>query len=159
MKEVLASTDADFGFPGSVHLNAGLIYWLLNDHGMARAYNDSALAVFKSQIMENPDNSYAYSCSGIAYAGSGNATDAIIAGKTAVELAGDDFMSKSDMIFNLAMIYILAGEYPDAIQQVEWLLKNPSYFSPGFVAADPIWNILSEMPAYKALTGKKSISR
>jgi len=57
------------------------------------------------------------------------------------------------------MIYILAGNYPDAIQQVEWLLTNPSYFSPGFVEADPIWNILSEMPAYKALTGKKSVSR
>jgi TolB-like protein/Tfp pilus assembly protein PilF len=159
LKEVLASTDADFGFPGSVYLNAGLLFRMMNDHTMARVYNDSALTLYKNQIMENPDNSYAYSCSGIAHAGSGNATDAIIAGKTAVELAGDNYMTRSDMIFNLAMIYILAGEYPDAIRQVEWLLTNPSYFSPGFVEADPVWKIISDMPAYKELTGKKRASR
>ncbi|MDZ7634717.1 MAG: hypothetical protein U5L72_09985 [Bacteroidales bacterium] len=61
-------------------------------------YNDSALLIFKGLIMEDPDNSYAYSCSGIAHAGSGNTTDAVIAGKTAVELAGDDYIIEmSDM--------------------------------------------------------------
>jgi tetratricopeptide (TPR) repeat protein len=159
LDKVLTSADSELGSPGSVYLTAGLLYRLLNNHEMARMYNDSALMVYKSLIMDDPHNSYAYSCSGIAYAGSGNATDAVIAGKTAVELAGDDFLTRSDMILNLALIYILAGDLPEAIRQVEWLLNNPSNFSPGFVNVDPIWKILLEVPEYKALTGKKNAFR
>ncbi|MRR19114.1 hypothetical protein EG827_02880 [bacterium] len=159
LDKVLTSADSELGSPGSVFLTAGLLYRLLNNHEMARMYNDSALMVYKSLIMDDPHNSYAYSCSGIAYAGSGNATDAVIAGKTAVELAGDDFLTRSDMILNLALIYILAGDLPEAIRQVEWLLNNPSNFSPGFVNVDPIWQILLEVPEYKALTGKKNAFR
>ena len=159
LEEVLTSTDADFGNPGLVHLHAALIYRLLNDHKMARVYNDSALMMFKSLIMEDPDNYYAYSCSGIAYAGSGNITDAVIAGKTAVELAGDDYLVMSDMRFNLAMIYILAGDIQNALREVEWLLNNPSDLSPGFIKKDPVWSILSEVPDYKTLIRKKNITR
>ena len=159
LEEVLTSTDADFGNPGLVHLHAALIYRLLNDHKMARVYNDSALMMFRSLIMEDPDNYYAYSCSGIAYAGSGNTTDAVIAGKTAVELAGDDYLVMSDMRFNLAMIYILAGDIQNALREVEWLLNNPSDLSPGFIKKDPVWSILSEVPDYKTLIRKKNITR
>jgi Flp pilus assembly protein TadD len=121
---------------------------------MARSYYDSALVLYKMLIMENPDDCYSYSCCGLAYAGRGDETDAVIAGKTAVQLASDDNLVKNDMIINLAKIYVMTGDYSNAARQVEYLLRNPSWFSLNLLKIDPAWKSLSEMPEIKAMTKK-----
>jgi TolB-like protein/Tfp pilus assembly protein PilF len=155
LKELRLSSDDDFGSPGLKYLTAGWVYGLLNDKTMSDAYNDSALVFYKQMVIEYPENYYAYSCCGLAYASSGNATDAVIAGRTAVELAGSDMLTKSDMILNLAKIYIMNGDRDNAIRQVDYLLKNPSGFSINLLKIDPDLKKLQGSPGLKKLTSER----
>jgi len=151
LNDLQSSTDEDFGFPGVRYLMNGLVYSLAGNEQMTRSYYDSALVLYKTLIMDNPDDCYSYSCCGLAYAGLGNKTDAVIAGKTAVQLAGDDNLSKNDMIINLAKIYTMTGDYPNAIRQVEYLLTNPSWFSINLMKIDPAWKGLTLSTEFKAV--------
>jgi Flp pilus assembly protein TadD len=112
--------------------------------------------LFKRLILENPDDSYSYSCCGLAYAGLGNETDAVIAGKTAVQLTLDDYLIRNDMIINLAQIYVMTGNYQEAIKQVEYLLNNPSWFSINLLMTDPSWMNLRETREFKDMTKRMS---
>ena len=154
-----SSSDADFQSRGIRYLTAGLVFRLLNDQATASLYNDSALTVYKQKIIENPNDCYAYSCSGLVYAGSGNVTDALIAGKTAVELASDDAITKSDMISNLGKIYVMTGDFANATRQVNLLLNNPSSFSLNLMKVDPDWKKLAESSEFKETTGKRTVTR
>ena len=156
LREVQSSSDEDLAYPGLRYIASGWIYRLLNDQKMAGAYNDSAIVLYKQMIMDNPENYYAYSNCGLAYACSGNVTDALIAGKTSVELANDDALTKSDMIMNLAKIYIMTGDFANATRQVDYLLNNPSAFSLKLMKVDPDWKILAETPEFKAMAGKRT---
>jgi len=155
LKELKSSSDEDLGSPGLRYLISGWLYHLLNDQQMARAYNDSAVVVYKQMIMENPEDYYAYSSCGLAYAGSGNVTDALIAGKTAVELASDDPITKSDMISNLGKIYIMTGDFANATRQADFLLNNPSSFSLNLMRVDPDWKKLAGAPELNIKNQKK----
>lgn len=159
LKETQSSSDANFQFPGVRYLTEGWIYSLLNNQDMAKACNDSALVLYKQMIMDSPKNYYAYGNCGLAYASLGDVTDAVIAGKTAVELASNDELTKSDMIFNLAKIYILTDDFANATRQAGWLLDNPSAFSLNLLKIDPVWKKLAEAPEFKALSTKKTSTK
>ncbi|MBN2666758.1 MAG: hypothetical protein JXR67_09625 [Bacteroidales bacterium] len=152
--KVMASTDEDFEFPGLRYLLSGLVYSLMDNEQLTKSYYDSALVLYKNLIMENPDDWYSYSCCGLAYAGLGNETDAVIAGKTAVELASEDNLVKNDMIINLAKIHAMNGNKEEAIREVKYLLNNPSWFSVNLLKIDPAWGKLNEEPEIKSLTIK-----
>jgi tetratricopeptide (TPR) repeat protein len=134
----------------------GQVYSLMENEKMTRSYYDSALVLYKSLIMENPEDCYSYSCCGLAYGGMGYETDAVIAGKTAVQLASDDNLVKDDMIINLAKIYVMTGDFSNATQLVEYLLTNPSWFSLNLLKADPSWQRLTRTSEFKALSRKVS---
>jgi TolB-like protein/tetratricopeptide (TPR) repeat protein len=157
LNDLRSSTDDNFEFPGLRHLMHGLTYSLLNDEKMTYLYYDSALVLYKMMIIENPDDCYSYSCCGLAYAGLGNATDAVIAAKTAVQLARDDNMVKQDMITNLAKVYTMTGNYPEAFRQIEYLMTHPSWFSLKLLEIDPSWRGLSEAPEFRAMSAKMSL--
>ncbi len=159
LKELQSSSDEDFGSPGLRYMTAGLVYKLINDQVTGSMYYDSAQVVFKQMIVENPNDCYAYSCSGIVYAGLGDKTDALIAGKTAVELASDDALTKSDMIINLGKIYVMTGDNVNAVRQVDYLINNPSSFSLNLMKVDPDWKKLAESHEFKETTGKKTGAR
>lgn len=158
LNDLQSSTDDDFEFPGLRHLMHGLTYSLLNDEKMTAMYYDSALVLYKMLITDNPEDCYSYSCCGLAYAGLGNATDAVIAAKTAVQLARDDNMVKQDMITNLAKVYTMTGDYPEAIRQIEYLMTHPSWFSLKLLEIDPSWRGLSEAPEFRAMSAKLSLT-
>ncbi len=151
LTDLKSSSNDDFESPGLRYLMSGLTCSLLDDIQMTMAYYDSALMTYKKLILENPEDSYSYSLCGLAYAGLGNATDAVIAGKTAVQLAGGETLMKQDMIVNLAKIYAMTGNYPEASRQVEYLLTNPSWFSLNLIRIDPSWKKLSETPEFKTM--------
>lgn len=151
-----SSADRDFESPGLRYLMSGQVYSLLKEDKLSRSYYDSALVRYKSLIIENPRDCYSHSCIGLAYAGLGNSTDAVIAGKTAVQLAGDDYLMKQDMIINLAKIYAMTGNYQESIRQVEYLLTNPSWFSVNLMKTDPMWNGLTETRDFEEMSRKTS---
>ncbi|MDX9947050.1 MAG: FlgO family outer membrane protein [Bacteroidales bacterium] len=152
--DVQSSTDDDFGIPGLRYLMTGLVYGLIDNESMTRSYYDSALVLYKRQVMDNPEDWYSFSCCGLAYAGLGNKTDAIIAGKTAMELASEDNLVKNDMIINLAKIYAMSGDKTEAIREVKYLLNNPSWFSVNLLKVDPAWGNLYNEPEIRSLTRK-----
>ncbi|MDX9904374.1 MAG: tetratricopeptide repeat protein [Bacteroidales bacterium] len=158
LNDLRASSNDDFGFPGLRHLMHGLAYSLLNDEKMTVMYYDSALVLYKMLILDNPEDYYSYSCCGLAYAGLGNSTDAVIAAKTAVQLASDDNMVKQDMITNLAKVFTMTGNYPEAIRQIEYLMTHPSWFSLKLIEIDPSWRGLSEAPEFRAMSAKMSLT-
>ena len=154
LNELQSSTDDDFEYAGLRYLTTATVYSLLNNAEMKRSSYDSALQVYKMMILSNPDDCYSYSCCGLAYAGLGNATEAVIAGKTAVQLANDDNLVKNDMIINLAKIHTMIGDYTNAIQQAEYLLTNPSWFSLNLIKVDPAWKSMTETREFKDMTRK-----
>jgi len=159
LKELQSSSDEDFESSDQRYITAGEVYRLVNDLVTAGKYNDSALIVYKQRIMEDPNDCYAYSCAGLVYASTGNKTDALIAGKTAVELASDDALTKSDMIIYLGKIYVMTGDFVNAARQADFLLNNPSVFSLNYMKVDPDWIKLAESPEFKAMTGNKTGTR
>jgi len=46
----------------------------------------------------------------------------------------------------MAQIYTIAGRYDDAIDQLEYLLSIPSWCTPEFIRADPIFAPLADIP-------------
>jgi hypothetical protein len=51
----------------------------------------------------------------------------------------------------LARIYILAGEQPKALDQLEPLLRMPYYLSPGWLKIDPSFEPLRDNPRFRKL--------
>ncbi|MCU0458128.1 MAG: tetratricopeptide repeat protein [Bacteroidales bacterium] len=154
LEDLHSSANNDFESPGLRYLLSGLVCSLLDEAQMSASYYDSALVMYKELILENPRDYYSYSCLGLAYAGLGNSTDAVIAGKTALQLAGDDYLVKQDMIINLAKIYSMTGNYPEALRQVEYLLANPSWFSLNLVKIDPSWGGLTKTGGFEKMSRK-----
>ena len=159
LKLLSGSTDADFGFPGVKHLIESGIYMLLNEKRMAVMYNDTALVILKQMVADYPDNAYAYAYCGLAYAGAGRKEEAITSGKKAVELSSMDAMMNSEMEVNLAKIYLLTGNYSDALFLVDQLLNKPSGFSLNLTKVDPEWKLLTTVPGYDKLAGDRAGTR
>ena len=58
--------------------------------------------------------------------------------------------------FQLVRIYILVGQPEKALDELETLLKNPGYLSPGWLRIDPTFDPLRENPRFqKLLAGGK----
>jgi hypothetical protein len=51
----------------------------------------------------------------------------------------------------MAQIYTIAGKYDDAIDQLEYLLSIPSWCTPEFIRADPIFAPLQDIPRLKKI--------
>ena len=57
-------------------------------------------------------------------------------------------------IENLAFIYVLVGECNAALDEIEYLLSIPSWFSVPLLRLDPRWNPLRDHPRYKELLSR-----
>ena len=89
-------------------------------------------------------------------AGKGNKEEALADGVNAITLAGQDGLNLSDMKLNMARIYMLNGDYGNAVKLVEELLEMPSCISAGLLKIDPVWKPLSTMPKFQSLIRKYS---
>ena len=57
---------------------------------------------------------------------------------------------------DLAFIYMLVGEHAAALDQIEYLLSIPSWFSVPLLRLDPRWDPLRDYPRFQALLEEKS---
>ncbi len=60
-------------------------------------------------------------------------------------------------VWELAEIYTMVGEYDAALDEIEYVLSIPSWWSVQDLGLDPIWDPLREHPRYEALLEKYAI--
>ncbi len=123
------------------------------DRCHAQAYADSAASAFESQVRKTPEDGQLHALLGVALAYLGRKDEAIREGRRGVELVP---MTKNafQAPYNhhqLARIYLLVGEPDQALDEIELLLKVPTYLSPGWLRMDPAFDPLRNNPRFQQL--------
>jgi len=135
---------------------AATIYGLMHDGDRARACFDSARVILEHELDIRSDDHRVHSSLGIVYAGLGRKDDALREGKRGVDLfpvSKDAFIGPARMT-DLAIIYLMVGEYDSALDQIEYLLSIPSWFSVSLLRLDPRYDPLRKLPRYQKLMEK-----
>jgi TolB-like protein len=137
-------------------LMEGVIYWCMNDRDRARAAFDSARMILESELVSRPDDHRIHSALGFAYAGLGRKQDAIREGIRGVELypVSKDAYFGPQRVDDLADIYVMVGQYDEALEQFEYLLSIPYGFSVEWLRLDPRYDPLRDLPRYQKLVEK-----
>ena len=135
---------------------AGTVYHLMNNPERARVCFDSSRVVLEEKLKELPNDRRIHSSLGITYAGLGRKNDAIREGKLGVELlpVSKDASLGPDGVIDLALIYVMVGEYDAALDQIEYLLSIPGFFSFPYLRLDPRYDPLRNLPRYQKLLEK-----
>ncbi|MGD2152656.1 MAG: tetratricopeptide repeat protein [Gemmatimonadales bacterium] len=146
--------------PDSAEVDAGYYYLARayltarsGDDDQARAFYDSARVAFEARVAEGPERFAPHSALGIAYAGLGRTEDAIREGELAVRLVplSRDAIGGTNRVRDLALIYMMVGDYEGALDQLEQLLSVPSEFSANLLRVDPFWDPLRSDPRFQLL--------
>ena len=129
-------------------------YWLRGDTAKARMYGDSAQLVFADQLRVAPGDAR-HVQRGLALAYLGRKAEAIQEGKRGVALwpISRDANIGPYQQHQLVRIYLLLGEPEKALDQLEPLLRIPSFLSPGRLRIDPSFVPLRGNPRFERLVG------
>src|SRR5687768_5002358 len=119
----------------------------------ARIYADSARHAFEEQVLDTPDDGTRHVLLGLALAYLGRKADAVREGERGLALQpiARDAYSGAYNQHQLARIYMLVGEHEKALDQLEPLLENPYYLSPGWLRIDPNFEQLRTNPRFQRL--------
>ena len=120
-----------------------------------KSYQD-AVEILEKKVNEYPNDARYQSALGIACAGVGRVQDAIKHGKLGVDcLPMEKNMIQGPIrIEELARIYVMVGEYDNAINQIEILLEETEYtteYTSELFEIDPAWDLLREIPRFQKL--------
>ncbi len=134
------------------------IYRIMGEMDSARHYYDAARVVLETKLADNPDDPRLYSALGKVYAGLGMKEKAIELGKTGLELMPVEKEAYRGIfrVEDLARIYVMTGEYQEAIKQLDSLLSVPGIISVKLLLLDPTWEPLWNLPEFKKLEVKYS---
>jgi serine/threonine-protein kinase len=128
------------------------------DRANVHSHAEEARKAFEEQLRAAPQNGQRHALLGVVLAYLGRKEEAIREGTRGVALDPLSANSQNGPYnqFQLARIYILVGEYEKALDELEPLLKNPGYLSPGWLRIDPTFDPLRENPRFqKLLAGGK----
>jgi TolB-like protein len=150
--QVAEITETQFNyFPKT--LNLAQAYFLNSNILMSRMYADSAINELNIKIRKYPDDDRFYAALGYAYAYKGEKEKAIKSAQEAVKLkpmkmdAWQGFVKEND----LADIYILTGEYDQAMDKIEYLLTIPGDLSVPLLRIDPVYDKLRNLPRFQKI--------
>ncbi len=134
-------------------LLAAYAYQLLEEPALARQSFEAAREMLEARLEKVPDDPRLHGSLGIALAELGQSERAVAEGRRATELlprSKDGFYYLSYAL-DLAHIYTLVGDRDSALQQLDYLLANPSWISVPWLELDPRWNRLRGDPRFEAL--------
>ncbi len=114
-------------------------------------YYDSSRVALEKLIQDQPADARFYSSLGMAYAGLGRNEDAIREGKRATELLpiSKEAWRGARRLRDLAKIFVMVGNYSDALHTLETLFAMPSEVSPTLLRLDPAWEPLRDRVEFK----------
>jgi serine/threonine protein kinase/tetratricopeptide (TPR) repeat protein len=140
-------------------LLAAYAYEELGDIDSAAASYEVARELLEMEVEASPEDPRLRSSLGIAYAKQGRREDAVREGELACDLLprSKDGFYYLPYVIDLAHIYTILGDIDAALEQLQILLANPSYFSPPFLRMDPRWDSLSDDPRFQALLEKYEV--
>jgi tetratricopeptide (TPR) repeat protein len=153
-QRLLVGLDPDvFGDRGTWGLVLAQAYALRGDQARARVYADSARIAWEEQLLDAPDDDQLHVLLGLTLAYLGRKDDAVREGQRGVAILpiARDAYSGAYNQHQLARVYTLVGEQEKALDQLEPLLENPFYLSPGWLRIDPNFDPLRTNPRFQRL--------
>jgi tetratricopeptide (TPR) repeat protein len=157
LHEIELSEPADFEDRGQQLLLYAEIYRYLNNQQASETFARSALSFYENKITDEPEKCENYSLMGISYAGLNNKTYAIEYGENAAKMSKDNYMWYTGRRHDLAVIYVMTGEYDKCLKELEFLLGKPSMVSVKLLQIDPIWNPVRETSGFRNIIAKYSV--
>jgi serine/threonine-protein kinase len=151
--EVPIKNDTDFITRSELE---GVVFQLMKQPEKARVSFDAARLLLEGELRKTPEDHRVHKSLGIVYAGLGRKQDAIREAKLAMELFSlyKDSLEAPVFIENLALVYVMTGEYNLAFDQIEYLLSVPAGISVPLLKLDPRWDPLRNHPRYAQLIQK-----
>jgi len=145
------------------NLTYASVYHALKEFSLMKSRAESARIVLERAVRDHPGDPRFHAALGLAYAYLGRKSEAIQEGIHAAELnpVSKDAALGPPYILNLARIYVVVGEYEEAINQLEYLLSIPSsefiwqFVSIPLLRLDPLWDPLRENPRFQSLLEKE----
>ena len=125
----------------------------LGETDMAAAAYETAKGLLEAEVLESPEDPRLHSSLGIVYGALGRKEEAIHEGIRATELLtrSMDGFYYLPYVVDLAHIYTIVGDDEAALDQIEYLLTNPSWISAPWLEMDPRWDPLRDHPRFQAL--------
>ena len=157
LHEIELSEPADFEDRGRQLLLYAEIYRYMNNLQAYETFSQSALSYYEKKVNDEPEKCENYSMLGISYAGMNNKVKALEYGENAVSMSRDNYLWYTDRRRDLAIIYVLTGEYEKCLKELEFLLGKPSLVSVKLLQIDPVWNPVRGTSGFKTLIEKYSV--
>jgi serine/threonine-protein kinase len=134
-------------------LTKAFIYEAMSQPDMAHAYYDSARLFLESRLEEKPYDDRIFIHLGLAYAGLGLKEEAIRLGELGVASIpiSQNAILGPDYVYYLGCIYTSVGEHDAAIDQLEYLLSIPCYYTEYTIWMDPTFDPLRDHPRFRRL--------
>jgi TolB-like protein len=130
-----------------------LTYYLSGKKSLCKIYADSSITILKEKLKELPNDDRLFAALGKSYAFIGNAKEAIVCGKKAVNLMPIklDAYQGVNKEQDLMEIYIFTGNYDLALDKIEYLLSISSWLSVGILMVDPVFDNLRSLPRFQKI--------
>jgi serine/threonine protein kinase/tetratricopeptide (TPR) repeat protein len=129
---------------------------LTGQSGSARRHYDSARIMLEDKLRTQPDDDRFHGSLGVAYAGLGRKKEAIEAGRKGIELMpmSKEAWRATYRFEDMARIFVMVGEYEEAIKKLDFLLSVPAEVSIAGLLNDPTWAPLRNHPGFQELIRK-----
>jgi len=145
------------------NLTYASVYHAMNESLLMKSRAEPALIMLERAVRDHTGDPRFHASLGLGYAYLGRKSEAIREGNHAAKLnpVSKDAALGPPYILNLARIYVVVGEYEEAINQLEYLLSIPSseflwqVVSIPLLRLDPLWDPLRENPRFQSLLEKE----
>ena len=139
---------ANFRYPAAIL--GGYAYDGLGRREQARQQYAAALAQLAERSRSTPDDYQVEAALGMAYAGLGQAENAVRHARKATELLSieKDAFEGTLYLFLLARVYARFGQHDAAFATLDRLFSLPAFYSPNFVKRDPHFASLRSDPRF-----------
>jgi tetratricopeptide (TPR) repeat protein len=153
--EVVKLQAADFDNDrGMWALKVGATYMLMKDETQARAYGQIAATAYGEALKRLPNDAGRLELHARALVLAGDKAAAIAEGErslarreTSADAANGPYYK-----YQVARVYIQAGEYERALDLIEPLLSQPGDLTPGWLRIDPVFTPLRGNPRFERLS-------
>jgi serine/threonine-protein kinase len=134
-------------------LKVGGTFRLMGDAAQARSYGEIAATAYRETVKRYPTDPQQSELFGRALALAGHQAEAMEAGERSLALRETalDAVSGPYYKYQVARIYIMAGQYDRALDLIEPLLSGPGDLTPGWLRIDPIFAPLRGNPRFDRL--------